>query len=470
MSPSAQQAAPVLYLDCSSGISGDMVVGALLDLGADRGALDAALASLPLDGYTVAVTLVSKNGLAACDFDVRLDAAHENHDHDMAWLFGHEHDGGGHHGHGHGDEHAHGAHGHDGHEGHHEHRTLADVLAVVDAGSLTDGARALAHRVFEILADAEATAHGTTRDLVHFHEVGAVDSIADVVAAAVCLDSLDVRDVVVGDLAEGCGTIRCAHGILPVPVPAVVAVASRFGLPLRATRVRGELVTPTGAALAAALRTRDALPERYRILRAGYGAGKRPYEGCSGTLRALLIEELPARDDAATPGVGSPAGTSEPGASSAHDAIVKLECDLDDCTGELLGRLVGLLLEAGAREAHYLPVFTKKNRPAWQLQVICTEADRPALERLVFEESTTIGIRRCAMERTVLPRRTAVADTPLGPMAYKEVVLPGGATRGYPEYESVVEAACAVGVPLPDAYRACLAACKTHAAGRGKRA
>lgn len=439
---------PTLYLECASGISGDMTVAALLDLGADRGALDRALASLPVDGFEVRVGRVAKSGLDACDFDVRLDEAHENHDHDMAYLFGHEHGGA----EAHGEElhHAH-AHAHDGHvhahehghTHHHEHRTLADVVAVIDAAELTPGARDLAKRVFSILAAAEAQAHGTTPDQVHFHEVGAVDSIVDIVAAAVCLDSLDVEDVVVSDLAEGTGTVRCAHGVIPVPVPAVCAIAAAHRLPLRATSVRGELVTPTGAAIAAAVRTSDRLPERYLVKKVGLGAGKRSYEGCSGVLRAMLVEPL---------------GT-EGGSDATSDSVVKLESDVDDCTGEALGRVLDELMAAGAREAHFLPVFTKKSRPAYQLQVVCDEAVRPALERLIFEETTTIGIRRCTMERTVLPRRACTVETPLGPMPAKEVALPSGRRRVYPEHDGVVAAAERAGVPYQEAYRACLAAC-----------
>lgn len=466
-----------LYLECASGISGDMTVAALLDLGADRAALDRALASLPVQGFEVRVGRVAKNGLDACDFDVLLDEEHENHDHDMEYLFGHEHGHGdfgaavGHGGeHGHtdaddsadhrraddGHRHGHG-HTHDDHEHehghhHHEHRTLADVEAILDAADLAPRARSIAGRVFSILAQAEAQAHGTTPDQVHFHEVGAVDSIVDIVAAAVCLDSLDVDDVVVTELAEGTGTIRCAHGVIPVPVPAVCAIAADHRLPLRATGVRGELVTPTGAAIVAAVRTADRLPARYTIAKVGLGAGKRSYEGCSGVLRAMLIEPLPGDGPAPSPT-----------AQAESDTVCKLECDVDDCTGEALGRVLERLMAAGAREAHCLPVFTKKGRPAYQLQVICDEQVRPALERLIFEETTTIGIRRCAMERTVLPRRARTVETALGPMPAKEVTLPSGAVRLYPEHDGVVAAAEQFGVPYQEAYRACLAACNAAA-------
>ncbi len=292
-----------LYLECSAGISGDMSVAALLDLGANESALRAALASLPAEGFSIRVSRVKKAGLDACDFDVVLDAAHENHDHDMAYLYGtsdqaaaheHEHDHGDESGHDHDDahEHAH-EHPHEGahdHEHHHEHRSLTDVLAVVDAADITPGARNVAHRIFDVLADAEASAHGVPRDEVHFHEVGAIDSIVDVVAFAVCFDDLGIDDVVVRELCEGEGSVRCQHGVMPIPVPAVANIVSASGIPLRVLDVRGELVTPTGAAIAAAVRTRAELPERFIIKRTGLGAGKRDY-ATSGILRAMLIEE-----------------------------------------------------------------------------------------------------------------------------------------------------------------------------------
>lgn len=447
----AAPAAQTLYLECASGISGDMVVAALLDLGADEKAMRSALASLPLDGYDIRVTRAKANGIDCCDFDVVLDAAHENHDHDMAYLYGdldgaHEHDHA--HEHGHGEHHHEDAHHHDHAHGHHhehahEHRTPADVLRVVDAGSLTPGAKAIAHRVFKILAAAEAKAHGVPADQVHFHEVGAVDSIVDVVAASVCLDSLGVTDVVVSPLAEGHGRVRTQHGVLPVPVPAVASIAAACNLTLEPRDVEDELVTPTGAAIAAAVRTADALPAAYAVRSVGYGCGKRAYEPRS-MVRAMLLEA----HDAAPAGAG---------------ALVKLETEVDDCTGEALGNALAMLFSAGAREAHYVPIYMKKNRPAYQVEVLCTQDLVPAMERILFEQTTTIGVRRHLVERTALPRRMAEVQTPLGPARVKVVTLPSGAERAYPEHDSVVALAAAAGVPYQEAYRAVLVAAQAGA-------
>lgn len=273
-----------LYLECNAGISGDMLVAALLDLGADKEVLDKALQSIPAKGFEYKISRVSKAGVDCCDFDVILDEEHANHDHDMAFLHGngdavvhsHEHE----HHHDHEHEHHH----------HHEHRGLQEVIAIIDATDMSAAAKELALKIFDIIADAEAKAHAVEKNAVHFHEVGAIDSIVDIVAIAVCADSLGVENVIVPELCEGRGTVRCQHGVLPVPVPATANIMQRFGFNVRLLPVQGEFVTPTGAAAAAALMTIDELPQSFKILGIGLGAGKRQYERPS-ILRALLIED-----------------------------------------------------------------------------------------------------------------------------------------------------------------------------------
>lgn len=449
MNPQNQQ----LYLECYAGISGDMTVAALLDLGADQQVLETALASLPLEGYRIAVSGVNKGGLDACDFDVILD--HDNHDHDMAYLYGdaahgcghHEHAHAHHHEHANGDpghdhhHHAHDAHGHHDHtHGHHEHRGLPEITRIIEAGELTAGARVLALRIFDIIAEAEAKAHNKPKNQVHFHEVGAVDAIVDIVAAAVCLDNLGIRDVIVSPLFEGRGSVRCAHGILPVPVPAVINIAAAHKLPLHQTDRFGEWVTPTGAAIAAAARTRKALPACYTVVKTGIGAGKRDTGDTANVLRAMIIQnEAPAEED----------------------TILKLETNIDDATGECLGRVLDLLMAAGARDVHYLPVYMKKNRPGYELVVITDAARREALERIIFEETTSIGIRRCEMARSVLPRDDGKVDTPLGPVRVKRCRI-GERLRVYPEYADVAAISAEKQLPYPDVYAQILAACQNH--------
>lgn len=410
--------AQVLYLECKSGISGDMMVGALLDLGADEKKLRETLATLPLNGYTIQISRVKKAGLDACDFLVQLDAEHENHDHDMEYLYGFKKGG-----------EAAVAHEHH-HHHHHEHRGLQEVLAILEQGKLTLGALALAKKIFTILGEAEAKAHGTTLEEVHFHEVGAVDSIVDIAAVAICLDDLGIRNVILPVLNEGKGCVRCAHGILPIPVPAVANIAAAHGLPLHIMPFAGEYVTPTGAAIAAAIRTRNALPETFTIAKVGLGAGKRE-QAMPSLLRAMLLV------------VPEEAGR-EPWE---QDSIWKLETDLDDCPGEALGHVLEALLAAGARDVQYTPVYMKKNRPGYLVTVLCKEAQRSVLEALLFRETTTIGIRRIRMDRSILKRQERTVETALGPVKVKEVQVPRltpdgnvaeeGETRWYPEYESI---------------------------------
>ncbi|SEW14745.1 nickel pincer cofactor biosynthesis protein LarC [[Clostridium] fimetarium] len=439
-----------LYLECYSGISGDMAVAALIDLGADQIVLENALASLPIDGFEIKISRVKKAGLDVCDFDVMLDEKNENHDHDMDYLHGQEH----HHDleHSHEDhyhdsehnheEHYHEDHHHDSeynHEDHHHHngtdtdtehsynhehhhahdqRDLPQILDIINRADITDRAKLLAKRIFTIIAQAEAKAHGVELEHVHFHEVGAVDSIVDIVAVAVCVDNLGITEVIVPELYEGRGFVRCQHGTIPIPVPAVANIAVAHDLHLHITSTEGELVTPTGAAIVAAIKTSDKLPEKFSVEKIGIGAGKRTYDRPS-MLRAMLIKDMIT-------------------VSSQKDFIYKLETNIDDCSGEILGFVMERLFEAGARDVHYIPVYMKKNRPAYQLNIICKEEDIEKLEQIIFEETTTIGIRRVQMERSVLKREIKKVQTSLGEAQVKICKIESG-NRVYPEYRSVTE-------------------------------
>ncbi len=272
-----------LYFDCASGISGDMSVAALLDLGADKKMLLDTLDSLKLSGYKIEISEVEKSGIAACDFNVLLDKEHENHDHDMEYLHGDNHE------HSHAECHHEHEHQHSAHTLHHEHRSLPDILTILENSSMTAGAKAMASKIFEILAEGEARAHRVPKEQVHFHEVGAVDSIVDIAAFAICMDFLGYEEVFLPVLKEGQGTIRCQHGILPIPVPATSNIVCTHKLPLSILPVQGELVTPTGAAIAAAIATSFTLPETFQINKIGVGAGKRNYE-VPGILRVMEIQ------------------------------------------------------------------------------------------------------------------------------------------------------------------------------------
>lgn len=412
-----------LYLECYSGISGDMTVGALLDLGADKIVLENALNSLPIDGFEIKISRVSKSGLDACDFDVRLDE--DNHDHDMKYLHGEGHIHVQHH-HNHGEEDFHEhihhhedinhTHSHEHHHGHgHSHRNLSQILDVIDHAEITKNAKKIASDIFTILAKAEAKAHGVSIEEVHFHEVGAVDSIVDIVAVAVCIDNLNINEVIVSPLYEGTGFIRCQHGVIPVPVPAVCEIVRDNDIDLKITNYEGEFVTPTGAAIVAAIKTSDKLPDKFKIEKIGIGAGKREYEK-AGILRSMLIKDT---------------------SNKSHN-IYKLESNIDDCSGEALGYIVEKLLSEGARDVHFIPVFMKKNRPAYQLNVICREEDIEKFEQIIFEETTTIGIRKQKMEMTMLKTELKIIDTSLG-KAQVKICYFKNENRIYPEYNSIVE-------------------------------
>lgn len=458
-----------LYLECYSGISGDMTVAALLDLGVDRAVLDRVLKSLKVSGFETKISRVVKSGIDACDFDVVLDKEHENHDHDMEYLHGHHHKGHennhfydhnhvhedkAEHFHSHEHNHAHGA-GSAQDRHHHEHCGIKEITYIIEHSAMNENAKKIALRIFEILAEAESKAHNVPVDQVHFHEVGAVDSVVDIVSVAVCLDDLDVTEVIVPVLCEGRGTVRCQHGILPIPVPAVANIVNANHLYLKMTEIEGELVTPTGAAIVAAVKTKDKLPETFEIQKIGIGAGKRQYE-CPGILRAMIISQSAETDEAKAQSeeFKNPEIGNNPKAENQEtkDTIIKMETNIDDCSGEVLGFVMERLMKAGARDVHYVPVFMKKNRPAWVLNVICKEEDMETLQNIIFEETTTIGIRYSRMERTILPRETRTLPTPWGEVLAKVCTL-NGKEQLYPEYESVAQLSREKEIPFAEIYR-----------------
>lgn len=388
-----------LYLECYSGISGDMTVAALLDLGATEENLRKTLEKLKVDGYEIKIGRVQKNGLTACDFNVILES--EKHDA--------EH------------QHAHDHH----HEHHHQHRTWRDIERLLDEADLNPRVLELSKKMFRIVAEAEGKVHGRPAEEVHFHEVGAVDSIVDIVSVAVCLEELGVEKILVSELWEGQGHVHCQHGMLPVPVPAVLQIAADCGLHLRQTEQQGEMVTPTGAAIAALGEQRK--PENFAVKRIGLGAGKKEFPGAN-VLRAMLIEEESA------------------------GGLWMLESNIDDCSGEVLSFCLECLLEAGAKDAWFTPVYMKKNRPAYKLSVLCEEEQIKELDAILFRETTTIGVRRYRVQRDVLERWIEEVETPYGPAQVKICTFEGQEMR-YPEYESVKKLAKKQGKAFSEVYR-----------------
>ena len=404
-----------LYLECYSGISGDMTVAALLDLGASEQTLRKTLDSLNVGGYRIQTGRVKKCGVDACDFDVILED---------------EGDGGAGHVHAHTEVHGH-SHAHTeeptreaAHS--HVHRNYRDIVRLLEEAHLKPGVLERAKRIFEVVARAEGKVHGQPMEEVHFHEVGAVDSIVDIVGVAACLEDLGIEKVYVSSIYEGYGHVWCQHGKLPVPVPAVAQMAADYDLPLAPGNQKGEMVTPTGAAIAAALAEKKA-PGAFTIKKIGTGAGKKNFEQAN-ILRAMLIEP------------------------EEEEEIWELASNVDDCAGEILGYAMERLLEAGARDVYFTPIYMKKCRPAYKISVLCQEGDIRRMEEILFRETTTIGIRRRRMSRSVLKRESRETDTSLGKVQVKSCFL-GEETRQYPEYESLKKIAVETGMPYREVYR-----------------
>lgn len=373
-----------LYLECYSGISEDMAAAALLDLGAEQTVMKAALASLPVGGFRTEITRVRKSGVDACNFQVILDEEHKNHAHDEENI--------------------------------HKYWEYKEINRIFTDSDMTKRAMKTALHIFDVLAEAKAKVDGVPKEQTRFQEM---DSIVYIAAVAICLDNLDITEVIVPELYEGKGAVRCCQGMLPVPVPEVVHIVQQNRIPLKITEFEGGLVTPAGAAVAAALRTSGQLPENLVIQKTGMGAGKKNHN-CPGILRAMVLREKTKRQENL----------------QGRDRIWHLETNIDDCTGEELGNVMKLLFEAGAKDVYYTPIYMKKNRPAYELSVICTEETRNILENIIFEETTTIGIRRTEMERTVLKREIHLLEAEGFPVKAKICTLPDGSRRCYPEHDS----------------------------------
>lgn len=378
-------------MDCLSGLSGDMLLGAMVDAGLSVQALRRELRRLPLGGYRLIARRVSRAGLAATQVTVRLDGVVEPPE-----------------------------------------LTVQDVLALLEAADLPPEDRQRAAHVFWLLAEAEARAHGTTPERVTLHEVGAVDAIVDVVGAVAGLRLLGVCHLYCSPLAVGTGAVGGPHGTLPVPAPATLQLLAGVGAPLRPASEDApmELVTPTGAAIAAGLATFGRPPMRLRAV--GSGAGARDLPGRPNVLRLWLGEPLAGAQD------GSP--------------MVQLESNLDDVSGEVLGYVLELLLAAGAADAWFTPIQMKKNRPAVLVSALCTPELEPRLTGILLRETTTLGVRRWKVQRTEAERELFEFTSSLGLAAVKVKRLPGSPPRAAPEYEVCRRLAEATGLPLVEVY------------------
>lgn len=408
----------MLWFDSVGGASGDMLLAALIDLGADLEALNKALASL---------------GAAHIKIETHPHADHSLHG---LRVHVHAHEHGHDHGHAHGSGHSH-AHTHAPAHAHHRH--LPDIRRLIEAAAVPETTRRRAIAVFTRLAEAEACVHNTTPDHIHFHEVGALDAIADILGACLALDLLHVDAVGFAPLPMGHGTITCAHGVMPNPAPGTVQLLK--GLPVVSVDEPYELVTPTGAALLGTWRTLTSLPAGVTLAATGHGFGSRKLAGRPNLLRATLYESAAAQ---ATP----------------DDACLVLETNLDDTTPEIVGALAQRLMAAGAYDAFSTPIQMKKQRPAVMLTVLCAPERRDTLIDLIFRESTTFGIREHLTRRTMLDREIREVTTPHGPIGVKIGRWQGRAITASPEYDDCLRCADAAGLPVRTVYAAATAAAR----------
>lgn len=397
----------ILRFDSVGGASGDMILGALADLGADLGAVITQVRAALPDHCHVGIERLTLAGLRGTRVSVDV------HTHDRTSEPEHDHVHGHGHAHKHGDEDAarHGNHD----EGVHC-RNLPEILKLLQASPQIPRAADLAIATFHRLAAAEAAVHGTTVDKVHFHEVGAVDAIVDILGACLALEQLGVTAVSVGPLPEGQGTLTCAHGVMPIPAPATAELLR--GHPVVRVDEPFELVTPTGAALLMTWKELLPAPTAYTAVRNGVGFGQRTLRSRPNLLRATLAEPV-----------------AEAVAAGISGDVLLIEANLDDCPGEWLGAALERLLAAGALDVWHTPIQMKKNRPGVLLSVLCEPTTSDALKAIVFAETTTFGLRDRAARRTVLDRRTELVDTPYGPVRVKVGSRQGVHLAAQPEYE-----------------------------------
>ncbi|MFM1769154.1 MAG: hypothetical protein RJA22_1683 [Verrucomicrobiota bacterium] len=437
-----------LHLDLHSGVSGDMFVGALLDLGVDFADLQRELEKLRLDGFHLHAARAERGGIAGTKFDVHLEG--HCHDHDHGQEHAHDHDHGHDHGHTHGHEAGHGhahAHAHEPPHGEHEHgRTFAQIQKLIRTSKLSDWVKEKSVAVFHRVAVAEGKIHGHPPEKVHFHEVGALDSIVDIVGACVALELLGKPRVMASPVIEGSGWVDCAHGRFPVPAPATLEILGARGVAVSQCEEPHELVTPTGAALVAELAESFGPMRGLVARRVGYGLGTRQNKTRPNVLRAVLGEEQPA----------TPAHDWE------TDTVAVLQTNLDDMNAELLGSFVEKALAQGALDVFHTPIQMKKSRPGVMLSVLCADADADRFCALILRETTAFGVRRLAAERRKLRREFTTVATPYGEVQVKVGRLDGRIVQAAPEFEACRRAAEAAGVTVRQVYEAAARAAGPH--------
>jgi pyridinium-3,5-bisthiocarboxylic acid mononucleotide nickel chelatase len=415
----------IAYIDCFSGISGDMFLGALLDAGVPAQAFQKAVAALDI-GARLEISRVDRSGIAATKVDVLVHGEKEL-PREVYWeQQGHKHE----HGHNHAED---GPHPHDQHHG----RGLTEIKKIIAGTDISTAVKATAIAIFEALGAGEAKIHNVNIETIHFHEVGAVDSMVDIVCAAVGAEALGVEEWVCSPLNVGGGTVKCAHGTFPVPAPATVELLR--GAPVYSSGLNVELVTPTGAAIVKTLVQRFASFPEMRIEKTGYGAGTRDFQGHANVLRLTVGEAQLAKPSQVT-----------------QEMISVLEANLDDLNPQVFGYVLDHLLEQGALEVFGVPVQMKKNRPGMLLTVLCRPEDSARLSQVIFAETTTLGVRHREEHREVLARKWLTVETRWGSVRMKVAGMNGTITNYAPEYEDCRRIAMEHRVPLKTVMQAAI--------------
>ncbi|MBN2539528.1 MAG: nickel pincer cofactor biosynthesis protein LarC [Deltaproteobacteria bacterium] len=381
----------ILYYDCFSGISGDMNLGAMVDLGVDGEYLKEELKKLNLHGYRLKIYEASRKDITGTKVDVLLDRYHD----------------------------------------HLDHRNLFDIKKIIDGSGLNARVKRLSLEIFMKVAKAEAKVHGKSIDEIHFHEIGAVDSIVDIVGAAICRDTLAIDKILCSPIEVGSGFVDCAHGRLPVPAPATAEILTN--VPIKSEGVSGELTTPTGAAIAVTFAEEFTVKKDFKILKTAYGIGNRDHE-IPNVLRVFMgeMDQNCCRDE--------------------YQKAVIIETNIDDMNPEIYEHVIDKLLKNGAMDAYLTQTIMKKNRPAVQISVLCREEDADKAADIIFEETTTLGIRKYSVERKMMDRKVVTVKTPYGQVDIKLGVYNGKVLKLKPEYDQCKKLAKENNIPLNRIY------------------
>lgn len=397
----------ILYYDCFAGISGDMNLGAMIDLGVDTGYLKKELGGLPVHGYELRVEQDVRKGISGTRVQVIIDDHHKHLHHDD-----HQHD----HGHGH---------------HHHPHRSFREIKQMILSSALRENVKDISIAIFTRVAEAEAKVHNKPVDEVHFHEVGAIDSIVDIVGAAICIDKLSPDAIHCSTVELGGGTVHCAHGIYPVPAPATAEIVKN--IPVRKGTVDYEATTPTGAAILAACVNVFSDTFDFTILKTGYGIGTRD-AAIPNVLRVYLCE------------------TSRESNMETIPSYI-IECNIDDMNPEFYDYIIDSLFSAGAKDVFITPIIMKKSRPAVKLSVLCTPEAENRVNEVLFRETSTIGIRKFGIDKTMLDRKIEHIDTRYGEVRVKSAFYQGVCIKSKPEYDDCVKIAREKSIPINQVYR-----------------